>query len=93
MGTTSLEGVAEASKGSPLLIFQLYVQRDRDFTASLLRSKLVSMLADEPVIARRHATRHQWHHPHITTVQMSLTACVSVCVCACGNKKKATLLF
>ena len=39
MGTTRLEDVAEASKGSPLLIFQLYVQRDRDFTASLLRSK------------------------------------------------------
>ena len=39
MATTSLEDVAKASKGSPLLIFQLYVQRDRDFTASLIRSK------------------------------------------------------
>lgn len=39
MGTARLEDVAEASKGSPLLIFQLYVQRDRDFTASLLRSR------------------------------------------------------
>ena len=39
MGTTSLEDVAAASEGSPLLIFQLYVQRDRDFTASLIRSK------------------------------------------------------
>lgn len=40
MGTTSLEDVAAASEGSPLLIFQLYVQRDRDFTASLIRSKI-----------------------------------------------------
>ena len=39
MATTSLEDVAKASKGSPLLIFQLYTQRDRDFTASLIRSK------------------------------------------------------
>ncbi len=39
MATTSLEDVAKASKGSPLIIFQLYVQRDRDFTASLIRSK------------------------------------------------------
>ena len=39
MATTSLEDVAKASKGSPLLIFQLYVQRDRDFTAFLIRSK------------------------------------------------------
>ena len=39
MGTTSLEGVAKASEGSPLLIFQLYVQRDRDFTASLIQSE------------------------------------------------------
>ena len=41
MGTTSLEDVAAASEGSPLLIFQLYVQRDREFTASLIRSKLI----------------------------------------------------
>ena len=39
MGTTSLEGVAEASESSPLLMFQLYVQRDRDFTAALIRSE------------------------------------------------------
>ena len=44
MGTTRLEDVAEASKGSPLLIFQLYVQRDREFTASLLRSKHLQFL-------------------------------------------------
>lgn len=41
MATTSLEDVAKASQGSPLLIFQLYVQRDRDFTASLIHSKLL----------------------------------------------------
>lgn len=44
MGTTRLEDVAEASKGSPLLIFQLYVQRDREFTASLLCSKHLQFL-------------------------------------------------
>ena len=40
MGTTSLEDVAAASEGSPLIMFQLYVQRDRDFTASLIHSKI-----------------------------------------------------
>lgn len=44
MATTSLEDVAKASKGSPLLIFQLYVQRDRDFTASLIQSKTHSVV-------------------------------------------------
>lgn len=37
MGTTSLEDVAQASEGSPLLIFQLYVSKDRGFTAALIR--------------------------------------------------------
>ena len=44
MATTSLEGVAAASQGSPLIIFQLYVQRDRDFTASLIRSKVIGVM-------------------------------------------------
>lgn len=48
MATTSLEGVAAASQGSPLIIFQLYVQRDRDFTASLIRSKTVELVAYNP---------------------------------------------
>lgn len=48
MATTSLEGVAAASQGSPLVIFQLYVQRDRDFTASLIRSKIVGFVKYNP---------------------------------------------
>lgn len=52
MGTTSLEGVAQASEGTPLLIFQLYVQRDRDFTASLIRSEPHPM-----------AVAHVWNGP------------------------------
>ena len=37
MGTYSLEDVAEAGASCPLLFFQLYVIKDRAFTAKLLK--------------------------------------------------------
>ncbi|KAL0022457.1 hypothetical protein WJX79_003021 [Trebouxia sp. C0005] len=61
MATTSLEDVAKASKGSPLLIFQLYVQRDRDFTASLIRKAersgygAIMVTVDSPRVGNREA--------------------------------------
>ncbi|KAL3133572.1 hypothetical protein ABBQ38_007419 [Trebouxia sp. C0009 RCD-2024] len=61
MATTSLEGVAAASQGSPLVIFQLYVQRDRDFTASLIRRAekagygAIMVTVDSPRVGNREA--------------------------------------
>ena len=39
MATTSLEDVASAGQSAPCLIFQLYVTKDRKFTASLIQSQ------------------------------------------------------
>lgn len=61
MATTSLEDVARASQGSPLIIFQLYVQRDRDFTASLIHKAeragygAVMVTVDSPRTGNREA--------------------------------------
>ena len=39
MATTSLEDIAAAGQSAPCLIFQLYVTKDRKFTASLIQSQ------------------------------------------------------
>ena len=64
MGTTSLEDVAAASEGSPLLIFQLYVQRDRDFTASLIQSKFSILMCLCSTQEMLHKQMQQNAHVH-----------------------------
>lgn len=39
MGTVGLADVAEAGRQAPILLFQLYVIKDRAFTLSLIRSR------------------------------------------------------
>ena len=42
-GNISLERVAEAGHDAPLLVFQLYVFKDRVFTSKVIKSMLASM--------------------------------------------------
>lgn len=86
MGTARLEDVAEASHGSPLLIFQLYVQRDRNFTASLLQSE-----HDCKLVTSAHA-QQQLKHVELFSVGLHsvlqqiviLHACICLLCHACN---------
>ena len=53
MATYGLKDVAKAGSSSPLLFFQLYVIKNRDFTAKLLRgaSSYFQICAAQPCIA------------------------------------------
>ncbi|KAK9836399.1 hypothetical protein WJX84_002922 [Apatococcus fuscideae] len=61
MATYDLKDVASAGTGSPLLFFQLYVIKDRDFTAKLLRDaaeagyKALMVTVDAPHLGYRQA--------------------------------------
>ena len=58
MATTSLEDVAAAGQSAPCLIFQLYVTKDRKFTASLIQSQAchdTTCACSAQCLARRQA--------------------------------------
>eukprot|EP00891_Asterochloris_glomerata_P001620 jgi/Astpho2/1620/fgenesh1_pm.00028_%23_12_t len=61
MATTSLEDVAAAGQSAPCLIFQLYVTKDRKFTASLIQRaekagyRAIMVTVDSPRTGNREA--------------------------------------
>ena len=78
--TTSIEDVAEASSGSGLRWFQLYVYRDKTITANLIQRaeragyKALVITVDTPILGRRLADcRNQFNLPsHLKLANFSV---------------------
>lgn len=74
MGTVKLAEVAKAAAGAPLLMFQLYVIKDRDFCRKLILDaeragyKALAITVDAPHLGNRWADeRNEFHLPEPLT--------------------------